>query len=137
MSSSVKALYIAEAEKRKVDYANLLNFYNWLMAAGHAEKEESDKSMSKVGPSSGSKNKETPCYVHLVTHPSHLMFGISYYFQFFYKWCWWGALTYLVKLLPCANASTGSTHSGSLVHPWATHFANYVLKFCWLIRFGP
>uniref|UniRef100_M1BDX1 High mobility group protein n=2 Tax=Solanum tuberosum TaxID=4113 RepID=M1BDX1_SOLTU len=45
----------AEAEKRRVEYAKVLNSYNQLMAAGYAEAEKPDKSRSEVDPSSDSK----------------------------------------------------------------------------------
>ncbi|XP_049395595.1 uncharacterized protein LOC125859805 [Solanum stenotomum] len=44
----------AEAEKRRVEYAKVLNSYNQLMAAGYAEAEKPDKSRSEVDPSSDS-----------------------------------------------------------------------------------
>ncbi|XP_060190201.1 uncharacterized protein LOC132619269 isoform X2 [Lycium barbarum] len=59
MSDAEKAPYVVEAEKRRVEYAKVLNLYNRLVAA---EEEESDKSRSEVV---ASKNGENPCYAHL------------------------------------------------------------------------
>uniref|UniRef100_M1BDX2 High mobility group protein n=2 Tax=Solanum tuberosum TaxID=4113 RepID=M1BDX2_SOLTU len=66
----------AEAEKRRVEYAKVLNSYNQLMAAGYAEAEKPDKSRSEVDPSSDSKEGK---------HRSLYLFGISNCFQFIYK----------------------------------------------------
>ncbi|XP_060188537.1 high mobility group B protein 3-like [Lycium barbarum] len=59
MSDAKKSTYIAEADKRRVEYAKVMNFYHRLMAA---EEEESDKSRSEVV---ASKDGENPCYAHL------------------------------------------------------------------------
>ncbi|WMV18197.1 hypothetical protein MTR67_011582 [Solanum verrucosum] len=73
MSDAEKAPYITEVEKRRIEYAKVLNSYNQLMAAGYAEAEKRrveyaklmaagyaeaekpDKSRSEVDPSSDSK----------------------------------------------------------------------------------
>ncbi|KAH0685465.1 hypothetical protein KY285_016007 [Solanum tuberosum] len=48
MSDAEKAPYIAETEKRRVEYAKVLNSYNQLMAAGYAEAEKRRVEYAKV-----------------------------------------------------------------------------------------
>ncbi|KAL3341337.1 hypothetical protein AABB24_025742, partial [Solanum stoloniferum] len=48
MSDAEKAPYITEAEKRRVEYAKVLNSYNQLIAAGYAEAEKRRVEYAKV-----------------------------------------------------------------------------------------
>ncbi|XP_060189519.1 high mobility group B protein 6-like isoform X2 [Lycium barbarum] len=65
ISDAEKAPYIAEAKKKNVEYAKVLDSYNWRMAAGYAEEGESVRPRSEFDPSNGSKDGENPCYSHL------------------------------------------------------------------------